>query len=153
MLTFVATERLSPDTAPTPRGKYSQVSLTSGPHRLAFLSGQTGRRTDGSISGDPQQQAVDAFRNIAALLDAVGSGPRLITHLRTYLVGRDALSPFAAARTSVFDTWFGDDAPPSNTLSIVAGLADIEAVVEIEAVAEAPPLASTDAFDNLPDVK
>ena len=129
------------------------MSLTSGPHRLAFLSGQTGRRPDGSISRDPQQQAVDAFHNIAALLDAVGSGPNRIAHLRTYLVGRDALPPFVAARTSVFDGWFGDDAPPSNTLSIVAGLADCEATVEIEAVAEVQSLSTENAFDNPPDLK
>lgn len=129
------------------------MSLTLAPHRLAFLSGQTGRRLDGSISHDPQQQAEDAFHNIALLLDAVGSGPRQITHLRTYLVGREVLSPFAAARSSVFDRWFGEDAPPSNTLSIVAGLADIDAVVEIEAIANVPPPSSANAFDNLPDVK
>lgn len=153
MITLVATQRLSPDTAPNPRGMYSQISLTSGPRQLAFLSGQTGRRPDGSISRDPQQQAVDAFHNIALLLDAVESTPNSIAHLRTFLVGADALQPFVAARSAVFDAWFGTGAPPSNTLTIVAGLADSEAVVEIEAVAEVPPRSTEEPFDNSPDLK
>lgn len=129
------------------------MSLTSGPHRIAFLSGQTGRRRDGSISSDPQQQAEDAFRNIADLLDVVGSSPDHIAHLRTYLVGADALAPFVAARTSVYDAWLGSDAPPSNTLTIVAGLADRDAVVEIEAIAEVPSTSDEEVFDNLPNLK
>lgn len=149
----MAIERLSPDSAPLPRGLYSQVSLTSGPHRLAFFAGQTGRRPDGSISKDARAQVADAFDNIARLLETVGSEPEHIAHLRTYLVGRDPLSPFLSARASVFNAWFADDLPPSNTLLIVAGLADCEALVEIEAVAELPLASARVSFDNRADPK
>ena len=148
MIPNMAIDRLNPIGAPTPRGTYSQISVTSSPNRLAFVSGQTGRRPDGSISTDIAQQTVDALSNIETLLKGFGATPRGIVHLRTYLVDTDALPAFANARSDVFASWFVQEMPPSNTLAIVAGLADPDAVVEIEAVAELPIDRSGHTFDN-----
>jgi enamine deaminase RidA (YjgF/YER057c/UK114 family) len=133
---------------PKPRGDYSMISVTQPGDRLAFLAGQTGRLPDGTISPDSRQQVVDAFDNVETLLRSVDSGPSSIVHLRTFLVGRAVLGAFTDARAAVYGRWFGDLRPPSNTLLIVNGLADPEAIVEIEAVAATDDADRSTPFDR-----
>lgn len=144
MIDCVAIERIIPEEAPGPRGDYSLVSITDVGQPMAYLSGQTGRRSDGSIDSEAHAQATAAFENLETLLIAVNSGPREIVHTRTFLVGRAALDGFLTARRTIYSRWFDGRKPPSSTLAIVSGLADPQGLVEIEAVAAIPAA----SFDN-----
>ncbi len=66
--------------------------------------------------------------------EAIGAEPADIVHLRTLLVERSTLAAFADARSVVFAEWFGRRPPPSSTLAFVVGLADADALCEIEAL-------------------
>lgn len=140
----MAIERIIPEAVPGPRSDYSLVSVAERNRRVAYVSGQTGRKPDGTIDQMPGAQTAVAFDNLKSLLDTVDSGPEDVIHLRTYVVGRDALDGFQAARRVIFESWFDGGRPPSNTLAIVSGLADPDALVEIEAVVSV----RQDAFDK-----
>lgn len=144
MLDSVAIKRINPEAVPGPRSDYSLVTVVDAGHAMVYIAGQTGRRQDGSIDPESHMQAAAAFDNLDRLLLTVDSSPRNIVHLRTYVVGRVALQGFVAARSTVFESWFEGLQPPTNTLAIVSGLADPNALVEIEAVAVVSP----GPFDN-----
>ena len=56
----------------------------------------------------------------------------------TYLVGRESVQPYLAARTEVFPPIFPGKDYPANTLLIISGLILEELLVEIKAVAALP---------------
>lgn len=130
--------RLSPEKASSPTGAYSTLALVPAGYELGWVSGQTGRRDDGSFAAGVAQQTLDAFRNLGSALDGIGLSPLGIVHLRTYLVGREGLAGFKESRDISLGHWFGDGDPPASTLLIVSGLADPDAMVEIEAVVARP---------------
>ncbi len=144
MLDSMAIKRIIPQGAPGPRSDYSLVSIVDAGQTIAHLAGQTGRSSDGSMDPHPRAQAAAALENLKTLLATVNSSPEGIIHTRTYLVGRDVLGDFVAAREAAFSAWFEGRNPPTNTLAIVSGLADPDALVEIEAVA----IISDESFDN-----
>lgn len=134
MIDRMGIRRLSPQQASPPTGAYSTLAVVPPGHELGWVSGQTGRRDDGSFAVGVAQQTVDAFCNLGKALDGIGLSPLGIVHLRTYLVGREGLAAFKESRDSSLGQWLGDDDPPASTLLIVSGLADPTALVEIEAV-------------------
>lgn len=131
--------KLSPEVASLPTGAYSTLALVPAGYELAWVSGQTGRRDDGSFAADVAQQTLDGFSNLGRALDGIGLSPLGIIHLRTYLVGREGLPGFKESRDTSFARWFGGGDPPASTLLIVSGLADPDAMVEIEAVVARRP--------------
>lgn len=130
--------RLSPEQASPPTGAYSTLAIVPPGHELGWVSGQTGRRDDGSFAVGVAHQTLDAFRNLGRVLAGIGLSPLGIVHLRTYLVGRGGLAAFKESRDKSLGQWLGDDDPPASTLLIVSGLADPDALVEIEAVVARP---------------
>ena len=56
----------------------------------------------------------------------------------TYLVGRESVAPYLAARTEVFPGMFPDKDYPANTLLIIGGLINEAFLIEIKAVAVLP---------------
>jgi enamine deaminase RidA (YjgF/YER057c/UK114 family) len=139
--------RLDPPSVPHPNGLYSMVSVVAEGSRLAIIAGQTGRRLDGTIGADSAEQTTDALARVFALVSGLGAQPGHIAHLRTFLVGREAMGGFVTARAAVFATAFAGQAPPTNTLAFISGLADAEALVEIGAVV-AVPISSDSPLDN-----
>jgi 2-iminobutanoate/2-iminopropanoate deaminase len=135
----MSVDRLSPASVPPPNGLYSMVSVLPAGTRTAIIAGQTGRRSDGSIGEDSATQTTDAFARLFALVAEIGATPADIAHFRTLLVRRDSLAGFVAARAVAFGQAFGDAPPPTNTLAFISGLADVDAVVEIEAVVAVGP--------------
>ena len=125
---------LQPKSLPDPRPRYSQGILAEG-KRLLFIAGQTAVDADGNCvgKGDAAAQAEQVLKNMKAVLDEAGAGFGDIVKITTYITDpryRDDINP---ARLK----YMGDN-PPGSTLVVVAGLANPDFLVEIEAIAVLP---------------
>jgi len=123
----------APDSV-APPGLYSHISIGRGSEIIA-LSGQTGRAASGAFAEDIDGQSEQAFATIGELLKAAQVDWSAVVSLRTYVVGRENLPAYRAARERVYADIFPDGNYPANTLLVVAGLGREEALVEVEALA------------------
>lgn len=126
-------ERRNPASLSKPTGIYSLVSLAPDKSRIGVISGQTGRRADGSISEDVDEQTRNALSNISAALADLGGAIEDVLLLRWLVVGRSNTGAVCAARDATIANVLAGDPPPSSTMSIVDGLVDHRAFVEVEA--------------------
>lgn len=117
-------------------GSYSPVSRSTGTE-IFSIAGQLGALPDGSLPGDggASAQVAQSFTNLGTALADVGLDFSNVLRFNTYLVGRETIAPFMAARLEVFSTIYPDGGYPPNTLVLVAGLVEEQCVVEIEALA------------------
>ena len=115
------------DIAP-PVGHYSQGVEITNPGQTLYIAGQVGIRPDGSLPEDMEEQAVQAFRNIQEVLRGAGMDVEHLVSIRTYLLNRDDLAKFRAARDRVLG-----EAAPASTLLIVSGLAQPQWLIEVDA--------------------
>ncbi len=111
-----------------PLAAYTHQIEISGPERLLILSGQVGRRQDGTVPEDPAEQLDIALDNLLRNLEAAGMGVRDIVKLTLYLVG----NMDAARRRDVLAARLGDH-KPCMTLVYVAALAAPIYKVEVDA--------------------
>jgi enamine deaminase RidA (YjgF/YER057c/UK114 family) len=123
-------KRHNPSTVAPPFSRYSHG--VDAPHdaRWLYISGQVGVTPDGKVLEGAEAQIEQAWRNVLAVLEAAGMGPRDLVKVTTFLINRADLP---AART-VRDRML-QGAEPASTLLFVAGLASPAWQVEIEAVA------------------
>lgn len=118
----------NPEDIAPPVGRYSQgVEITNAGQAL-YIAGQVGIRPDGTLPEDMEEQAEQAFRNIQGVLRGANMDVENLVSIRTYLLNRDDLSKFRAARDRVLG-----DVQPASTLLIVAGLAQPEWLIEVDA--------------------
>jgi len=112
---------------------YSHAMLAGG---LIFVSGQVAFDSDGSIVGvdDIGAQTRQAFRNLAAVLEAAGATFADVAKLTYFVRDVEAVGVIRAVRDEFLDT--GN--PPASTLVEVSRLIAPELLIEIEAVAIAP---------------
>lgn len=115
---------------------FSQVVVGTG-RRLAFIAGQGAYDAQFQLvgRGDHFAQAVQAFRNLAKALEALGAGPEKIVSSTMYVVGLtpEVLGRFTSAMSQALD---GRPFPPNaSTLVGVEKLAFPEMLVEISAIA------------------
>lgn len=115
---------------PTPYG-YSHATVASGGSRIAFISGQIGADGSGALAATFPEQVQQAYRNLAAVLDAIGAEPRQIAKLTTYVVDYDE-SQIELLTRSVHELC-GDN-PPAQTLVPVPRLALDGLLFEVEAI-------------------
>jgi enamine deaminase RidA (YjgF/YER057c/UK114 family) len=118
-------------------GDYSPLASATAPGKLVAVAGQFGTDSSGALagSGDAMDQVRYAFRNVGAALAAAGLGFGDVLKFTTYVVGRDSIPAFMAARKEVFAEIYPDGQYPPNTLLVVAGLVEERFCVEIEALA------------------
>ncbi len=116
---------------PTPNG-YSTAVVTPAVGRLAFVSGQGGQDRTGELSPDFGVQVAQAYANLAAVLDALGTGPDRVVKLTVYVVDHD-MSKLGILTENVMRV-FGDTLP-AQTLVPVPKLAVESMLFEVEAVA------------------
>jgi len=112
-----------------PRG-YSQVVKVG---NTVYIAGQVSVGRDGSVvgKGDPEAQVRQIWRNLEAAVTAVGGTLQNIVKTTTYVTNLN----YAAAVRKVRDETFQSSSPPTSTLVVVAGLANPDYMVEIEAIA------------------
>ena len=98
-----------------------------------YVAGQVSRDKDGNTVGvgDGAAQAEQIFSNIKVALESVGSDMSHINKLNVFLIHREDMPAYRAARGK----YIPDDALPASTLIICSGLADPDFRMEIEVIA------------------
>jgi enamine deaminase RidA (YjgF/YER057c/UK114 family) len=112
---------------------FTQAVIVEGNARTIYIGGQNAVDADGQIVGsDLAAQTEQVFNNVETILDAAGATLHDIIKWNVYVVqGQDLGAGFA-----VFQQRWGTTAkPPAITFAFVAGLANPEFLVEIEAIA------------------
>ncbi len=117
-----------------PVAAYTHQIEISGPERLLILSGQVGRRQDGTVPEDAAQQLSIALENLLRNLEAAGMGVTDIVKVTLYLVG----NLDAARRREILAGRLGEH-KPCMTLVYVAALASPIYKVEVDAWASKEP--------------
>jgi 2-iminobutanoate/2-iminopropanoate deaminase len=127
-------ERVQPVSSgnlPTPVGPYSPAMIYGS---LVFVSGQAGRDpATGTLAPDVAAQAEQALRNVAAILEAAGSGLPHVLRCGVFLVDMTEFPKM----NEVYARAFGTHRPARTTVE-VSGLPGEGLRVEIDAVAYIP---------------
>jgi len=110
---------------------YSHVVTVTGPGKLIYVAGQLGRDASGNIvPGGMRAQLEQTFKNLSACLEAAGATWADVVKTNTFVTDYQAFSQCRDVRMR----HFGVAVPTSTTIQI-SGLAQPEAMVEIEMVA------------------
>jgi enamine deaminase RidA (YjgF/YER057c/UK114 family) len=113
------------------KAAYSHVVTVTGPGKLIYVAGQLGRDASGAIvSGGMRAQLEQTFKNLDACLKAAGATWADVVKTNTFVTDYHAFSSCRDVRMR----YFGVATPTSTTIQI-SGLAQPEAMVEIELVA------------------
>ena len=101
-----------------------------------FLTGQVAWDLDGNVvgKGDIAAQVALAWGNIRAILDELGVGTDDIVKITTYATDARFMSVIGEEKARQF----APGAFPASTFLVVAGLADPDLLVEIEATVMLP---------------
>jgi 2-iminobutanoate/2-iminopropanoate deaminase len=111
---------------------YSHVVTVTGPGKTIYVAGQLGRDLEGNIvgPGDMRAQMEQTFKNLDACLKAAGATWADVVKTNTFVTDYAAFSK----NTDVRMRYLGVASPTSTTIQI-SGLAQPEAMVEIELIA------------------
>lgn len=115
---------------------FTQVVVATG-GKTIYIAGQGSFDTDGGFvgEGDYRAQTIQAFKNMAVALDAVGASPADVVSSTLYVkdLDNDSIRAFVSGMFASLD---GEPFPPNaSSLIGVQGLADPRMLVEISAVA------------------
>jgi len=113
---------------------FSLATRTTG-SRLLHISGQVAQGLDGQTvgKGDIEKQTVQVLENLKALVEQAGGTLTDVARIVVYLLSRDHLPAVMDVRRRYFREPY-----PATTAVVVAGLANPEWMVEIEATAVLP---------------
>src|SRR5262249_41231095 len=111
---------------------YSHVVTVTGPSKTIYIAGQLARDAEGKIvgPGNMRAQLEQAFKNLDACLKAAGATWADVVKTNTFVTDYQAFSQCSDVRMR----YFGIASPTSTTIQI-GGLAQPEAMVEIEMIA------------------
>jgi enamine deaminase RidA (YjgF/YER057c/UK114 family) len=114
---------------------YSAGGEVTNANKLVYTAGQTPIDETGAVVGvgDVEAQATRVFENLARTLAGADMTLANVVKTTSYLVSREDIAGFAAARTAAFSSLEGPN--PASTVVIVASLAHPDFLVEVEAVA------------------
>jgi enamine deaminase RidA (YjgF/YER057c/UK114 family) len=111
---------------------FSQAVVVEQPSKTIYIGGQNGVDSDGKVVGPTLgEQARQAFRNLATILESEGASLANIVHWRLAAVDGTSIDEGVAAFQEI---WNRSDPPPAITVHFVAGLAP-GVLIEIDAVA------------------
>ena len=111
---------------------FSQAVVVEQPTKTIYIGGQNGVDADGNIVGPTLvEQASQAFRNLATILESEGASLANIVHWTIAVVDGNS---FDEGVTAFQQVWNRDDPPPAITVHVVAGL-NPGFLVEIDAIA------------------
>ncbi len=121
-------ETVETKNAPSPIGPYSQAIRANG---FLFVSGQIpiDPATGAIVSGGIEQQTRQVMKNLAAILDAAGSGLAKVVKTTIFLTNLDDF----ARLNQVYGEFLGETRPARATVQVTR--LPKEVLVEIEAVA------------------
>ncbi len=119
---------IATDNAPAALGPYSQAQITGG---LVFTSGQIGvDPATGLFAADVEGQAHQVFRNLAAILEAAGTGMHKVVKTTVFL--KD-MNDFAAVN-AIYAQYFSEPFPARSCVEVARLPKDF--LVECEVIAE-----------------
>ena len=111
---------------------FSQAVVVEQPAKTIYIGGQNGVDADGKVVGPTLgEQALQAFRHIAIILESEGGTLANVVHWRIAVLEGLSFEEGVAAFQQVWDP---ADPPPAITVHFVAGLGP-GFLVEIDAVA------------------
>ena len=113
-------------------GKYSDAVEVPAGGRTLFLSGTPGLTKDGHLPESFEEQAEQAWKNVAALLEEAGMGVGDLVKVSQYLTREEDIARYPPIRSK----WLGDHRPASMLL-VIPALVRPEFLIEIEAFAVA----------------
>lgn len=119
-----------PDLPTSPGGLYNHVVKVG---NTVYIAGQVSRGMDGRAihAGDPVAQIRVVWANLEKAVKAAGGSLKDIVKTTTYVVGVDNVAKIRPARQELLPA----EGRPTSTTLIVAGLADPDFLVEVEAIA------------------
>jgi enamine deaminase RidA (YjgF/YER057c/UK114 family) len=118
---------------------YSHLVEVNGPHRTAYIAGQTGVNAGGKIAEGFRAQAVQVMENLKIALASVGGDFEHVVKLNSYLTDIQAnANEFREVRAQYFTN---KSALPAATLVQVVRLANPNFLLEVEVIAVLPPKA------------
>ena len=111
---------------------YSHVVTVSGAGKIVYTAGQLARDIDGNCvgKGDMRAQMEQTFQNLDRCLKAAGATWADVVKTNTFVTNYQEFSKHSDVRMR----YFGVASPTSTTIQI-SGLAQPEAMVEIEMIA------------------
>ncbi|SON52159.1 conserved protein of unknown function [Vibrio tapetis subsp. tapetis] len=119
----------SPNSVPPPAANYHQCALIPTGSTRLHIAGQLGIDADGKVAKNAEDQIVMAWRNVKGVLLANNMDIEDLISVRIYLINRDDLAEYQAAKQRLpFDI-----GGLPTTLLFVNGLFDEKWKVEIEA--------------------
>jgi enamine deaminase RidA (YjgF/YER057c/UK114 family) len=116
---------------------FTQLITVAGSVKTVYIGGQDAVDASGAIvgKGDLQAQTEQVFHNLQIALEAAGAGLDHIVKWNIYLVQGQPIQPAFAVFQQV---WGRRPDPPAITMLVVAGLANPEFLVEMDAIAVVP---------------
>ena len=128
----MAVERSNPSALANPPG-YSHVVKDG---TTVYVAGQLARNSGGETvgEGDFSAQAEQAFKNVQAALESVGSNMHCIMKMNVFMTHREDIPAYRVVRAR----FVPDDALPVSTLILCSGLADPVFRIEVEVIATMP---------------
>lgn len=118
---------------PSSQAAYSSAVAIAAGTRTLYLSGQTGRRPDGDIPADAEEQCEQIWRRVLDLLHEQGLGPHDIVRIQGYVTGAAHLPAYQASRKRALQGHL-----PASTTVIVSGLVHPDLLVELDVIAAYP---------------
>ena len=122
----------TPSSIAPPFSRYSHGVEAKDVSRWLLVSGQVGVDSGGRLAETAAGQMQQAWQNVFAVLASADMTPADLVKITAFITRRDDLATFRAVRDGLLGS-----AQPASSLVIVAGLADPDWLVEIEAVAAA----------------
>jgi enamine deaminase RidA (YjgF/YER057c/UK114 family) len=116
---------------------FTNVITVTGSVRTIYIGGQDALDTSGSIvgKGDIKAQTEQVFNNLQAALKAGGAGLEHIIKWNIYVVQGQPIQPAFEVFQGI---WGRRPNPPTITVLFVAGLANPDFLVEMDAIAVVP---------------
>ncbi len=127
----MAKEYINPPDIPAPPvNLYNHVVKVG---NTVYIAGQVPRGMDGKAAhvGDPEAQIRLVWANLEKAVKAAGGTLADIVKTTTYVVGADTGAKIRPARQELLPA----EGRPTSTTVVVAGLADPDFLVEVEAIA------------------
>ena len=124
-------EFLNPEGMATPPSNLYNHVVKVG--NTVYIAGQLSRDKEGKTihAGDAEAQTRQVWANLETAVKAAGGTLADIVKTNTYVVGAENLPKVRAARLHILPP----EGRPTSTTVVVAGLADPDALVEVEAIA------------------
>jgi enamine deaminase RidA (YjgF/YER057c/UK114 family) len=116
---------------------FTNVITVTGSVKTVYICGQDAVDAAGNIvgKGDLKAQTEQVLKNLQAALAAAGAGPEHVVKWNLYLVQGQ---PIQAGFEAFQSVWGQRPNPPTITMAYVAGLANPDFLLEMDAIAVVP---------------